>query len=368
VTAVVAGRQLPGVRSWVSTSLLFKPKAGLNAPVNPVAVHAARASPTVRPTRSGTVSQSGVGVALGAGAGVALGVGGGIGVGAGLGLELGVGVACGMEVGVGDPSGAGDVVGVVAGVGAAVGLGRGPGVADVGRLVGVGVERGATDGLGVGPAGPAPSTPGAAPWSFRGGVAVAAPGDGSDTTGEPSAGAASPACAKALAEDRSGPTPRPSGASTAVGVPRRSATAPVGASGPPMKSATAMTAMTATPATTAVRRSGWRGFRGPVRPNSMPAVAPAVLDTPHPGHAPLAPTQHRSHAWMPQSWHRRSPTCARVATGPMRLPHRSQNGIRGRRGGASLKGPGVVGVTRARAREPTTSVGREGSVRARRGR
>lgn len=278
-----------------------------------------------------------------------------------MGIGLGVGLADGNEVGIGDPSGVG--------VGDGVGVGAGPGTAEVGRLVGAGPDPGALDGFGVGPAVPAPSTTGAAPWSFRGGVAIVAPGDGPDTTGEPAGDAATSACAIALAGDGSEPSSKPPEASpAAAGVPRRSSTAPVGASGPPRPSATAMTATTATPATTAGRRSERRGFEPPLRPDSTPARPAAVLETPHLGHSPLALTQHRSHARMPQSWHRCSPTCARVATGPMRLPHRSQIGIRGRRGGASLKGPGAVGVTPGRAREPARSVGGEGSVRARRGR
>lgn len=292
-----------------------------------------------------------------------IGVGNGIGVG--VGCELGVGVAGGNEVRIGDPRGVGAGVGVIAGGG----VGPGPGIAEAGRLVGAGPDPGALDGFGVGPAVPARSTTGAAPWSFRGGVAVVAPGDGPDTTGEPAGDAATLACAISPAGDGSGPTSKPPEASpAAAGVPRRSSTAPVGASGPPRPSATAMTATTATLATRAGRRSERRGFEPPFRTDSTPARPAAVLETPHLGHTPLAPIQHRSHARMPQSWHRRSPTCARVATGPMRLPHRSQTGIRGRRGGASLKGPAAGGVTPERAREPARSVGREGSVRARWGR
>jgi len=64
--------------------------------VNPAACHAVLAFASVRPTRSGTVAQAGVGV----GAGVAVGFGVGVGVGLGVGLGVGVGVGVGFGVGV----------------------------------------------------------------------------------------------------------------------------------------------------------------------------------------------------------------------------------------------------------------------------
>ena len=56
-----------------------------------------------------------------------------------------------------------------------------------------------------------------------------------------------------------------------------------------------------------------------------PAGAPAS-ETPQPGHALPARLQHLSHACTPQDGHTDSRIPARVAAGPIRLPHRSQKG------------------------------------------
>jgi hypothetical protein len=127
-TLVPAGRQAPGVSLWVCTTLVFRPNAGLNEPLKPAAVQAARAFATVNPTRFGTIWQAGASV----GVGVVVGVGVGAGVGAGVGDGAGVGLGNGVGVGVGTGGGAVEVGGV-AGGGAPVGFPTGLSVgADVG--------------------------------------------------------------------------------------------------------------------------------------------------------------------------------------------------------------------------------------------
>lgn len=116
---VVVGRQAPAGWLWVSTILLFCPLAGLNDPVNPAAVHAARAFGTVEPTSWGTTAQTGVVVGLGVG----VGVGFGAGFGAGVGLRVGAGV--GAAVGAGVAPGVGGRVGCGTDVGFLVATGRG---------------------------------------------------------------------------------------------------------------------------------------------------------------------------------------------------------------------------------------------------
>ena len=89
---VAAGMQAPAVSLCVSTILLFRPAAGLNDPLKPAEVQAARACPTVNPTRVGTTWQlAGVGVGVGIGDGSGVGVGTGVGVGAVVGAGVGSG-------------------------------------------------------------------------------------------------------------------------------------------------------------------------------------------------------------------------------------------------------------------------------------
>ena len=63
--------------------MLSWPLAGANAPMNPAADHADRASARVCPISVGTVSQAGAGVGVGSGVGGGVGCGVGRGVGGG---------------------------------------------------------------------------------------------------------------------------------------------------------------------------------------------------------------------------------------------------------------------------------------------
>jgi hypothetical protein len=146
VIEVDAGRQRPGSSLWVRTSLLFSPNAGVNDPVKPASVQAARAFATVWPMRSGTTLHAGGGVGVGAGGGV--GVGAGVGAGVGVGVVAGVGVGVGAGFGVGVGTGVGVGGGGTNGVGAALGTGVGLAVGGGGVGLAVGVERRA---VGVGP-------------------------------------------------------------------------------------------------------------------------------------------------------------------------------------------------------------------------
>jgi hypothetical protein len=91
VIVAVSGRQAPAASVCVCTIELSWPFAGLNDPVNPASVQAARAFPRDSPTRSGTVLQIGAGVGLGDG----VGVGGGVGAAVGRAVRAGVGVGVG---------------------------------------------------------------------------------------------------------------------------------------------------------------------------------------------------------------------------------------------------------------------------------
>jgi hypothetical protein len=119
---VAAGMQAPEAWLCDCTTLVLRPNAGLNEPLKPAAVQAARASATVAPTRSGTTRQSATGVGVGVGAvdGVGVGVGSGVGTGDGVGF----GPVEGLGVGPG---------GGVAGVGGVVGAEVGEGVPGSGR-------------------------------------------------------------------------------------------------------------------------------------------------------------------------------------------------------------------------------------------
>jgi hypothetical protein len=103
----VAGRHAPALWLCFATIELPWPLLGVNDPVNPAAVHAARALETVLPTRFGTVLHvgTGVGVGVGVGRGVGRGVGGMVGGGVGAPLGVGAGVRAGPTGGVvGPPS------------------------------------------------------------------------------------------------------------------------------------------------------------------------------------------------------------------------------------------------------------------------
>jgi hypothetical protein len=95
-----------------------------------------------------------------------------------------------------------------------------------------------------------------------------------------------------------------------------------------MLNATADTATMAAMAATAIaagRAARHRLVARPLCGATPPADAPAS-ETPQPGHALPARLQHLSHAWTPQDGHIDSRIPARVAAGPIRLPHRSQKG------------------------------------------
>jgi hypothetical protein len=116
---------------------------------------------------------------------------------------------------------------------------------------------------------------------------------------------------------------------TTAGVPTAPSTAPVGWNGVPMMNTrttaartTAIAAIAAIGAPQAMRRSLSAGPR--FRPTAPVAAAATVA--PQPGHAPPDRAQHLPHANTPQDEHGDSRIPARVAAGPIRLPHRSQNG------------------------------------------
>jgi hypothetical protein len=126
---VSAAMQAPGVSLCVCTTLLVRPNAGLNDPLKPAAVQAARAFATVNPTRFGTIWQAGAGAGVGVGDGAGDGVGAGVGNGSGVGLGNGAGVgvsAGGGAVGVGGVAAGGAAVGVPTGSKVGAGVGAGP--------------------------------------------------------------------------------------------------------------------------------------------------------------------------------------------------------------------------------------------------
>jgi hypothetical protein len=107
--------------------LVLRPNAGLNDPLKPAAVQAARAFATVNPTRFGTIWQAGVAVGVGDGVGDGVGVGSGVGLGdsAGVGVAAGGGVGGGAG-GVGGGAVGGAAVGVPTGLSVGAGVGAGP--------------------------------------------------------------------------------------------------------------------------------------------------------------------------------------------------------------------------------------------------
>ena len=222
-------------------------------------------------------------------------------------MGTGAGVGVGMGVGVGAGRGVGGGVGVA--VGAGVGRGVGPGV---GAAVGSGVRVGVGAGVAVAPAdgrGGVPLGPG---------CAVLGVGESPDDSV-----AVAPATVSDGGTDWLGP---PDVVTTVAGVPIAPSTAPVGWSGVPMMNArmtaTRATAIAATGAPRAMRR---RLGAGPRR-RASPAVDATATEAPQPGHAPPERAQHLPQANTPHDEHADSPIPARVAAGPIRLPHRSQNG------------------------------------------
>lgn len=305
---VAAERQAPAVWLCVCTTLLFKPDPGTNGPLKPAAVQAARALATVEPTRSGTIWQ--VGSDDGAGGGVGAGVGNGAGVG--LDTAVGLGADAGGAIGVGGAAGEGAPVGIA--IGLAVGADVGEGPPTPGRDVGM-----APGSSGAGPPGDVP---------LGGDVALPSP-PGGLPFGEGDGGAVSnPPAPAVTAGCDDGPVPaamsgRSDDSDDSVGDPRALSTPPVGPREDPTTSATARTAAAAALAAISFRRSRRCWFA--TRPSGR-AIGPGVTLMPHPGHAPVAAPQQRSHAKTPQDRHIRSPTRRSVEAAPIRFPQRSQYG------------------------------------------
>jgi len=263
----------------------------MNAPLNPAVFHAARAWATVMPTRSGTISQVGVGV----GAGVP------VGDGVGVGPSLGAGVT------------GGDVNGEGVGTGIAV-------------VIAEGVEVGAATGAG-------PPAAGGAVGTIRGSlVRLAGPRVGGASL-RPARGVARPAgvgcsvtrfvppateCDGGRCAARTGPLPL-----GAAGVPTALSTPPVGASEVANASVTPRRATATNPAATGARR-----LRGCVAARrGSRAGGPASGDAtgaPQPGHPPAAPFQQRSQANTQQEAHIRNPASMSFDAAPTWFPQRSQ--------------------------------------------
>lgn len=275
---VVIARQSPAASLWVRTVLWFWPNAGLSSPVNPAEIHAARASDTVSPTRPGTVPQTSDGVDVGVGSCA------GVGVGSGAGVEAWVGVGVGDCAGLGVAIGLGVAVGIWGGGGVGMGVTRG-------RGVGVGVG----DGVGVGMLATRTSAEGRAARLL--GAAVTAAGAG--------AGAADASAVAPMRSVGNGCGERPwscDACAPAPGVLNAPSTSPLGRKGPAIMSVNAETARTAP--TTAIGAFLCLGCRIGARRSRSVAKPAEGAGTPHPGHAPAAPAQHRSHACTPHDGQR----------------------------------------------------------------
>jgi hypothetical protein len=326
--------------------LVLRPNAGVNGPMKPAAVQAARALAIVNPTRLGTISQAGVGVGVGdgVGAGVGVGVGGGVGVDGGVGDGAGVGLGNAVGVGVGAGGGAG--VGVDVGTGAPVGFATG---VTVGPDVVVGVALGR--GVGV-----APGTVGAGlaagALSPTVGVPFGAANDGavSDSPAPPVTGES---------DDCPG-LPAMRACSVDVdGVPTALSTPPAGLNDDPTASVTTMTATAAALTPRSLRGSRCRWSPVPLGGRAIGPGAGVAWLAPHPGHTPAAVAQHRSHAKTQQVGHIRSRIRRSVEAAPIRFPQRSQYGSGGPPDGGDAFGTrmivravGVVGPFAPGGREP----------------
>lgn len=260
----------------------------------------------------------------------------------GTGVGAGVGDGVGSGVGLGDSVGGGCVNGI--GVGVGVGPGDDPGVGLGGPSVGPGVGPEPAVGLGVGLVATSLAARGATCGRLRAvGPAV---GSGAGLIGAEAVPPPSSTTAMSPVDAGGDPSPAIATSGTEAGVSRAPSTAPAGRNGfTPMRT-TIEIAMLVSPIAITGRRLGRRRADGLIGAAAATAGFAIRRDDPHPGHAPRSPRQHRSQAWTPQSGHRRRPTCARLATGPMRLPHRSQNGIPGPPEGGSLNsGPCGVALT-----------------------
>jgi hypothetical protein len=236
------------------------------------------------------------------------------------------------------------------GRGVRVGVGRGVG-AGVGRGVGTGVGAGSTVGTGVG------TGVGGGSTGLEGRVGVALRICGA-TVGAGDSATDDEVGTAAAANDDGGDWPSPGVALvTAAGVPNASSSSPAGLTRPPIVNASTDAARTTVPspaiAIGARQALGARGDAPPLSPATPTAAPPltgaaapagaaaptALAAMPHPGHTPAARVQHRSHAYTPQDGHFDSPICRRCAAGPIRLPHRSQNGRDGPPVGPVTRGP-----------------------------
>ena len=263
----------------------------MTAPVKPAALQMPAASYLCSPTSWGDVSTQGVGRGVGVGVGVGRGVGAGVGRGVGPGVGAGSAVGTGVGPGVGAGVGAGST-GLEGRVGVAAGI--------CDRTVGA--DESATDDE----IGAAAENDDGGDWPWPGVELVTAPGVPNASPSSP-AGRNGPPIVNASTDAARTTVPTPAitiGARKALGA--RCDAPPLSPTTPP--AAAALTAAAA-PATVAA-----------------PAAVAAPAPMPHPGHAPAARVQHRSHAYTPQDGHIDSPIRRRCAAGPIRLPHRSQNG------------------------------------------
>ena len=237
---------------------------------------------------------------------------------------------CPISWGAGRVHGVGAGVGVGRGVGLGVGLGVGRGVGKgVGRAVGTGVGRAVGTGVasGVG----------------------AAPSDGK-TTASLGMGDSLPEASEAAADDALGAPAEPpdndgggdrrgDDVVMVAGVPSVPTT-PAGRNGFPMMNANANAARATIPRAIGVLGIVGRGSGAMRFGRVTPPSATTASDTLQAGHEPFASAQHLSHASTRQAGHVDSPIPARVAAGPIRLRHFSQDGS-----GAALDGevaPGEV--------------------------
>ena len=277
----------------------------MTAPVKPAALQMPAASYLCSPTSWGAVRRQvvGRGVGRGVGAGVERGVGRAVGAGTGVGPGVGTG-----------PTMPGGNVGVAAGIcDATDGPAEGAGPDDVGA--------------------PAAENDDSGYWPLPGVALVTAP----VPNASPSSGAGRNGPPIVNASTDAARTTIPTAANT-IGA-RQALRSPCDA---PRLVATPSAATVAVPAagfagvapSAAVALPGGAAVTGTTMPTAGPVPTAAAaaryraarLEMPHPGHLPPARVQQRSHAYTPQDGQTDSPMWRRCAAGPIRLPHRSQNG------------------------------------------
>jgi hypothetical protein len=211
---------------------------------------------------------------------------------------------------------------------------------DVGAGVGCTVGAGVTCALGLGVAlgvavGPVGSV------EFGGGEATGSLGIGggsagaSEEVGDDSIGL--PATPPAAVGNVDRPAPR-FALVTIPGVPVAPATDPRRPNRLPITTARIEAATAMIPTTTGARRSVRRGV-GRTFPRGTERALGTAIEAPHPGHGPAARVQHLSQAYTPHEGHIFSPIPRSIAAGPIRFPHRSQNGMDGPPDGGIALGP-----------------------------